>query len=89
MLTHSTDLLKQTLGRLTDVRRSMEIDGEAMSFENWAAGEPNDASGGENALLPKWRSWNDLPKHSLSGYIIEADSHTPCSKAFKLDKPCR
>ena len=59
-----------------------------MSFENWAAGEPNDVAGGENALqIYASGKWNDLPAintTSLSGYVIEfgsEDSSVPAHES--------
>ena len=62
------------------------VDGEAMSFENWAAGEPNDTNGGENALqIYPSGEWNDLPTNStsLGGYIIEFNSDDSRSSAHE------
>ena len=63
------------------------VDGEAMSFENWAAGEPNDVAGGENALqIYASGKWNDLPaiNTTLNGYVIEfgsEDSSVPAHES--------
>ena len=57
-----------------------------MSFENWAAGEPNDANGGENALqIYASGKWNDLPaiNTTLSGYVIEFGSDDSRSSTRK------
>ena len=64
------------------------VDGEAMSFQNWAAGEPNDVNGGENALqIYPSGEWNDLPTNStsLDGYIIEFSSDNSRSSGHESE----
>ena len=60
-------------------------DGEALRFSNWAAGEPNNANGGEDFVhlvrVASSRAWNDLPNNPLQssdpgpvlGFVIEAE----------------
>jgi hypothetical protein len=52
------------------------VDGTALSYSNWEAGEPNDADGWEDCLMmTKYGKWNDLANHAgiIDGYICEWD----------------
>ena len=53
------------------------VTGEAWSYTNWAAGEPNN-QGNENFLIfMNVSQWNDWSNNVISGYIIEYEGANP------------
>ena len=54
------------------------VTGEAFTYQNWAAGEPNDGFGGESFLHYLGHgndnyanTWNDLSSDQLLGFVVE------------------
>lgn len=48
-------------------------------YNNWAAGEPNDWGGNEDAAVTKWgggNQWNDLSTANVNPYVIEFGTWT-------------
>jgi hypothetical protein len=65
--------------------------GQAFTYTNWGAGEPNNCCGGENYLHTNWAGlgvWNDHggPGNAgqMNGYVVEYGSAVPEPATFAL-----
>ena len=52
------------------------FNGEEFTFSNWRKGEPNNATGNENAaeMYPSDGTWNDIPESYRRGVVCEWDN---------------
>lgn len=55
------------------------VNGEAVTYTNWAGGEPNNSGGSENYMTINWNGasqWNDVNGNNAYPYIVEFDCLT-------------
>ena len=62
------------------------VTGEAWSYTNWAASEPNNMNGNES-FLHFWNAnagWNDLGNQGLGGFVVEWELQDPSAPEITL-----